>query len=82
MNKRPDVLGMKMPAAVEILDAAGISHNEEILRPVKMGRNSAETAEEIIMRVVRQRWNENGDVTLTICGVTDPVGICGEKGTT
>ncbi len=72
MNKRPDVLGMKMPAAVEILDAAGISHNEEISAPVKMGRHGDDAVCERPMRVIRQKWNEDGTATLTVCEVPDP----------
>ncbi len=72
MNKRPDVLGMKIPAAVEILDAAGISHNEEISTPVKLGRHGDDAACERPMRVIRQKWNEDGTATLTVCEVPDP----------
>ena len=72
MNKRPDVLGMKMPAAVEILDAAGISHNEEISAPAPMGRNADDASGDWPLRVIRQKNNEDGTVTLTLCRVPDP----------
>ncbi len=73
MNKRPDVLGMKMPAAVEILDAAGISHNEEISAPVKLGRHADDAScGDRPLRVIRQKWNEDGTATLTVCEVPDP----------
>ena len=56
MNKKPDVLGMKMPAAVEILDAAGISHNEQISAPVKMGRHAGDASgDNGPLRVIRQK---------------------------
>ena len=69
MNKKPDVLGMKMPAAVEILDAAGISHNEQISAPVKMGRHAGDNGP---LRVIRQKYDQDGSVTLTLCRVPDP----------
>ena len=72
MNKRPDVLGMKMPAAVEILDAAGISHNEEISAPARMGRNADDASGDWPLRVIRQKNNEDGTVMLTLCRVPDP----------
>lgn len=73
MNKKPDVLGMKMPAAVEILDAAGISHNEQISAPVKMGRHAGYASDDNgPLRVIRQKYDQDGSVTLTLCRVPDP----------
>ena len=73
MNKKPDVLGMKMPAAVEILDAAGISHNEQISAPAKMGRHADDASgDDWPLRVIRQRFDLDGNVTLTLCRVPDP----------
>lgn len=73
MNKKPDVLGMKMPAAVEILDAAGISHNEQISAPVKMGRHADDASGgDWPLRVIRQKYDQDGNVTLTLCRIPDP----------
>ena len=66
MNKKPDVLGMKMPAAVEILDAAGISHNEQISHAGDASDDNGP------LRVIRQKYDQDGSVTLTLCRVPDP----------
>lgn len=74
MNNPPDVIGMKIPAAVEILDAAGISHNELIIRPLKAGRpNDADeqAMEKWPLRVIRQTCDDNGNVMLTLCRIAD-----------
>ena len=71
MNKKTDVIGMKVPAAVEILDAAGISHNEEFLKSVQAIKNIQDVSCGWPQRVIRQIYNEDGSVTLTICGVKD-----------
>ena len=34
----PDVVGLKLPAAVALLDAAGVSYTEEKLEPPDTGR--------------------------------------------
>lgn len=68
MNNIPDVLGMNIPAAAKILDAAGISHTEEILKPVKRGSEDLGNAQ---MRVIRQINGEDGIVKLSVCAVSD-----------
>ena len=62
----PDVLGMKLPAAVSLLKAAGLSYKENLIKPV--GR-FAKTGG--VPRVVRQRRFEDGDVLLDICNVEE-----------
>ena len=40
----PDVVGLKLPAAVALLDAAGVSYTEEKLEPVGAGRRNSDGA--------------------------------------
>ena len=65
MNNIPDVCGMKMPAAANALDAAGVSYSTEILRPA---RGSVENG---MPRVVRQVALPDGTVRLSICDVPE-----------
>ena len=62
----PDVLGMKLPAAVSLLKAAGLSYTENILRPVGKFAKTEGTP-----RVVRQRNGEDGTVFLDVCNVEE-----------
>jgi hypothetical protein len=73
MNKKPDVLGMNMPAAVKVLDAAGISYTETILNTPKKIMEPYEKTDIQLMRVIRQINNEDGTVHLDICMVPDPL---------
>lgn len=68
MKNIPDVLGMNIPAAAKILDAAGISHTEEILKPVKRGDDASSDAQ---MRVIRQINCDDGSVKLSVCAVAE-----------
>lgn len=68
VKKTPDVLGMKMPAAIRILDAAGISYHKEILEPLKKQEACGSASP---FRVVRQQVREDGSVVLSLCRVPD-----------
>lgn len=65
MVKIPDVLGMKMPAAASLLDAAGVSYTTEFLRPLRR------PVENGVARVVKQKENPDGTLVLTICDVQE-----------
>ena len=64
----PDVLGMKMPAAVSLLEAAGISYHTVILKPVV---KFPEEDTDAPMRVIRQSDGKNGSITLYLCAVSE-----------
>ena len=77
VKKTPDVLGMKMPAAVSLLDAAGISYHKEILRPVKKQEEPEDPAAPY--RVVRQKSCPDGSVILFVCRIPDTISDTGER---
>ena len=60
-----DVTGLKMPAAAEILGAAGVSYRIEELRPHAVRRSEKEGE----MRVVRQRETADHTLILSICSI-------------
>ena len=59
--------GLKMPAAAEILGAAGVSYRIEELRPHAVRRTESEKEGE--MRVVRQRETADHTLILSICSI-------------
>ena len=63
----PDVTGMKMPAAAELLDAAGVSYTAEVIKPhaVRIKENEKEG----VMRVVRQRYTPEDTLILSVCSI-------------
>ena len=63
----PDAAGLKMPAAAEILGAAGVSYRIEELRPHAVRRTESEKEGE--MRVVRQRETADHTLILSICSI-------------
>ena len=65
MIKIPDVLGMKMPAAASLLDAAGVSYTTEFLRPLRR------PVENGVQRVVQQKEMPDGTVQLSVCDVQE-----------
>ena len=67
MRILPDVAGLKMPAAAEILGAAGVSYRIEELRPHAVRRTESEKEGE--MRVVRQRETADHTLILSICSI-------------
>lgn len=66
MNIIPDVLGMKMPAAAKLLDAAGISYIEKKLKPLKDESVSGHP-----LRVIRQNNLSEKTTELFVCSVPD-----------
>ena len=65
MVKIPDVLGMKMPAAASLLEAAGVSYTTEFLRPLRR------PVENGVPRVVKQIEKPDGTVHLSVCDVQE-----------
>lgn len=66
MHNIPDVIGMKMPAAAKLFEAAGVSYDTEILRPVKPAAEAGE------LRVIRQTVTGESSVRLSLCEVYEP----------
>ena len=63
----PDVVGLKMPAAAEILGAAGVSYTVEELRPHAVRKTENEKEGE--MRVVRQQETTGHTLILSVCSI-------------
>ncbi len=68
MVKIPDVLGMKMPAAASLLDAAGVSYTTEFLSPLR------KPVENGVARVIRQKELSDGTLLLSVCDVQEIIG--------
>lgn len=79
----PDVAGLKLPAAVELLDAAGVSYKVEELKPQGVRRIAKGKEEENpagegnrpagdgALRVVRQAQAPEGVLLLSVCSVSE-----------
>ncbi|MCI8284126.1 MAG: hypothetical protein HFE90_02500 [Firmicutes bacterium] len=66
MHNIPDMIGMKMPAAAKLFEAAGVSYDTEILKPVKPA------AEPGTLRIIRQVRTGENSVRLSLCEVYEP----------
>lgn len=60
-----DVIGLKLPAAARILDAAGLSYTTEYIGPLRGN------VEQGIPRVIRQMEADGGKLLLTVCEVQE-----------
>lgn len=69
MSSIPDVTGMKMSAAIELLDAAGVSYTAEEIRPHGVRIKENENGKEGVMRVVRQRCTSENTLILSVCSI-------------
>ncbi len=79
MQKIPDILGMKMPAAARVLAAAGICYHTELTEYVLPPRRKEAEADkrsempfEVAERVVRCTLNEDGSLQLKVCKIKEP----------
>lgn len=81
MRTIPDVVGLKMPAAAEILGAAGVSYTVEELRPHAVRTREIQKETESEMRVVRQKYTTEDTLILSVCSIYEQTpGACRETG--
>ncbi len=68
-KKIPDIVGLKLSAAAEILGAAGVSFETEELRPQGVRKRENEQEKAGVMRVVRQRLTPENTLILSVCNI-------------